>query len=122
MARRVKLAYPGMDDGLVQKLVINPRATITPQDVMKQRNSLQKMVDGLGRPLYKTSTELDNAVKQVLQGARQMAGFAATSAAEYPTPPAAPGRVAPAAGAPRRFKFNPSTTGLDPVEQSQEEE
>ena len=113
MARRIKIAYPGLDDSVVQKFVINPRAQITPQDVVKVRNALQRQVDGLGRPVYKTSSELDKAAREVIIGARSMAGFALP---ESPTPPS----PTPPGGGPQgatgvRRRFNSQTNTFDEV-------
>jgi hypothetical protein len=97
MSKRIKTAYPGIDETLVQRMIINPKAQITPQDIMRQRAKLQSMKDNFGRPVYKDQASLDAAVKQVVSGAQQMASTVAAPAAGAPAPG---GAARPAAAAP----------------------
>jgi hypothetical protein len=73
MARRLKIAYPGLDDGVVQRLVVNPRAQITAQDIMRTEASMRKLTN-MGRPLYKTDAEAHTAAVAAVRAAQRDAG------------------------------------------------
>ena len=73
MARRLKIAYPGLDDGIVQRLVVNPRSQITAQDIMRTEASMRKLTK-MGLPVYKTDAEAHTAAVAAVRAAQKDAG------------------------------------------------
>ncbi len=108
MLKRIKVAYPGIDESFAQMLIVNPHAQATAQDIMRTAANLRKMTN-LGRPVYKTEAEVQAAalaaVRGAQQGARQLAGAGGGAAPAAPAAAAAPAPAA--AGAPPvRLRFD----------------
>jgi len=109
MAKRLKVAYPGLDDGVVQRLVVNPRAQITAQDIMRTEASMRKLTN-MGRPLYKTDAEAHTAAVAAVRAAQRDAGVlvggegAPGATAPGPADSGPAGRVPP----PVRMRFDSS--------------
>lgn len=100
MAERLKKAYPGLDEGTVQKMVVNPRATVTTQDLLRVQDHMRKLTK-LGQPVYKTEADVQAAARRAVDAARADAAAMAGEAAREPDAPgpAAPGPRAPAPAA-----------------------
>lgn len=109
MAKRLKVAYPGLDDSIVQRLVVNPRAQITAQDIMRTEASMRKLTN-MGRPVYKTDAEAHTAAVAAVRAAQKDAGVliggegapAAPASAPGPADAGPAGRVPP----PVRMRFD----------------
>lgn len=116
LADWIKKASPGIDDQTVAKFVVNPRAQITPQDVMRVRAQLQRLKTRTGRPVY-SEADLDAATRKTIRDAQEAAGVGHSYMQDSPNPsptpgPAAPAAAAPSAGGGREYNFDPATNSF----------
>lgn len=111
MAKRLKVAYPGLDDSIVQRLVVNPRAQITAQDIMRTEAGMRKLTN-MGRPVYKTDAEAHTAAVAAVRAAQKDAGVlvGGEGAPGAPAPAAGPADAGPAGRVPPpvRMRFDSS--------------
>lgn len=105
--RRLKIAFPGLDEHMIQRLVMNPRSQVTPQDIVKQANALftadSKQLGS--RKKYKTAQDaMADAQGIISQAQRAAAGMEMGNTGEYMVPPAAAPSTTPAAR--NRIRFD----------------
>lgn len=85
MAKRLVVAYPGLDEATVQRMVVNPKAQMTANDFIRVANNLRKATN-MGRPVYKTEAEVQAAARQTIAAAQADAAAMLKQAGPEPAP------------------------------------